>query len=479
MKKRIASLFITVLLLVTMLFTGAFFTGCSQRPESLFEMAVRLGLFEEGQELAFLEYMRGANAFEIARANGFDGTLEEWLAHLGGGDVSIDDLFNLFLIHRPNATYEDFIAAFMPTGNGDPYQAAIQNMMRSAVSIQATFEMGGLLGGTRTGAGAGVIYRLDRSTGVAYIITNYHVIYEHSARDRHSNQIRVAPFGREYFGSGSGFRPIHAINAVFIGGSASRDIAVIRTVPNQELQRDFFREIEVANSNDIIVGQTVFAVGNPDGVGTSVTRGIINVDSEYISISTIDAASGFTTHRVMRTDAPINPGNSGGGLFNAQGKLVGIVNAKSVAEHIDNMGYAIPSNVALGVIRAILRQRDNNQFLQNNGQFVKAIIGIYSGVHASWAELVDGVVRIRETVQVRSIANTQSAAHGHLQEYDFLISARLGDRDRVYINRNHILNDELYYAEPGMQLAVIVRRDMMYVEVVFTILDGAHGQRRI
>ena len=58
--------------------------------------------------------------------------------------------------------------------------------------------------------------------------------------------------------------------------------------------------------------------------------------------------------RVMRVDAPVNSGNSGGGLFDGQGKLIGIVNAKIVDEGVENIGYAIPSNVAVSIANNII-----------------------------------------------------------------------------------------------------------------------------
>ena len=96
--------------------------------------------------------------------------------------------------------------------------------------------------------------------------------------------------------------------------------------------------VPVSVANDYHVAETAIAIGNPEGYGLSVTRGIISVESEYTSYS--DNSS--IDYRVMRIDTAVNGGNSGGGLFNAKGELIGIVNAKIQSVEIDNMAYALP-----------------------------------------------------------------------------------------------------------------------------------------
>ncbi|MBQ1368821.1 MAG: PDZ domain-containing protein, partial [Firmicutes bacterium] len=97
-------------------------------------------------------------------------------------------------------------------------------------------------------------------------------------------------------------------------------------------------------SSDLLVGQTVVAIGNPLGqLGGTVTQGIISALDRSI---TIDGQ----TMTLLQIDAAINPGNSGGGLFNAQGNLIGIVNAKSTGSEIDGIGFAIPIDNVMNVI---------------------------------------------------------------------------------------------------------------------------------
>jgi len=444
-----------------------FFAACSSAPTA-FELWQRQPGNENLSETDFINSLRGKSAFEYAQANGFEGTLQEWLASLGGGNFTPEELFAFYRTINPDANEQDFIDSFRPqqTSN-DPIEEAIQLMLRSAVSIRATFSFN--QGANRTGAGAGVILQIDRTTGITYIVTNYHVIYEFTANPQRSQQVRVAPIGREFFG-GSGSIDL-SIQATVIGGSAARDIAVLRTHPNSEFIRPFFREADIADSNEVTVGEIAIAVGNPEGVGISATRGIVNVDSEYIIMQQIDAADGrgTTMHRVMRVDAAINSGNSGGGIFNRHGQLIGVVNAKVVAESIDNIGYAIPVNVAMGVAHSVMR-----------GQHHKYTMGVRTHITGSRAELIDGSVRLIEEVRVYSVesfvSNAQAPARGILETGDVLLWAELAQRPRLNLTREFMLSDELYWATAGDALVLGVRRNGVEITLPAIVMQSGSSR---
>ena len=138
----------------------------------------------------------------------------------------------------------------------------------------------------------------------------------------------------------------YAIPATYVGGSANYDIAVLRVDKNDILldaiETGAAMAVTVANSDELTPGMTTIAIGNPsssdaDLGGISVTKGIVSVDSEYITMSAIDT-SGEVQFRVIRIDAPVNSGNSGGGLFNDKGELIGIVNAKISSSSVENIG---------------------------------------------------------------------------------------------------------------------------------------------
>ena len=171
----------------------------------------------------------------------------------------------------------------------------------------------------QSGAGSGVIISDD-----GYIITNNHVI------DGATKITVRLTSGEEY-------------EAKLIGTDAQADIAVIKIDVTNKITYAV-----IGNSDGLLVGEEVLAIGNPLGeLGGSVTNGIISaLDREL----TIDGQ----TMRLLQTNAAINPGNSGGGLFNMKGELVAIVNAKSSGTGIEGLGFAIPINYAYEIATELL-----------------------------------------------------------------------------------------------------------------------------
>lgn len=183
-----------------------------------------------------------------------------------------------------------------------------------------------VVGGSRfsqyvtSGAGSGVIVAKE-----GYIITNYHVI------DGADNVLVRTNDGTEY-------------KAEIIGSDSSSDIAVLKIdAADKELT-----VVTVGDSDTLIVGETVIAIGNPLGeLGGSVTDGIISALNREIEID-------GQTMTLLQHNAAVNPGNSGGALFNARGELIGIVNAKSSGEDIEGIGFAIPVNEAIEVMKSLV-----------------------------------------------------------------------------------------------------------------------------
>ncbi|MDR2655692.1 MAG: trypsin-like peptidase domain-containing protein [Oscillospiraceae bacterium] len=158
------------------------------------------------------------------------------------------------------------------------------------------------------GAGSGVILTED-----GYIVTNNHVV-------RSATTVKVRTFeGKEY-------------NAKLIGVDEQTDLAVIK------IETTGLKPVSLADSSKIQVGQLAVAIGNPLGtLGGTVTEGIISAKDREILVEN-------ETMTLLQTSAAVNPGNSGGGLFDENGQLVGIVNAKSGETNVEGLGFAIPSN---------------------------------------------------------------------------------------------------------------------------------------
>ena len=275
---------------------------------------------------------------------------------------------------------------------------------------------------TEAQGGSGVIYRLDKESGDAYIITNYHVVYHSNstAANKISNKINLYLYGMEY--------EKYAIPATYIGGSMAYDLAVLKVEGSDVLKSANAIETVFADSDKVSILETAIIVGNPNGM--SATAGYINIDSEYITIS-IDGVTEVEM-RVMRTSAPVNSGNSGGGLYNAEGKLLGIVNAKKVADDTDNVGYAIPSNVAKYVVENIIDYCDGKE----NESVYKCILGINVGIAASRTEYNEetAVIRRIETVAVSDVAS-DSVVKGKLLAGDIIRSFTVdGEKYELCLN---------------------------------------------
>lgn len=166
-----------------------------------------------------------------------------------------------------------------------------------------------------SGAGSGVIISED-----GYIVTNNHVISG-------ANAIKVTLRDGQT-----------TYDAELIGTDAANDIALLK-VDATGLSAATF-----GDSSKLAVGDYVVAIGNPLGqLGGTVTDGIISALAREV---TIDEQS----MTLLQTNAEINPGNSGGGLFDANGNLIGIVNAKSSATEIEGIGFAIPINNVFDII---------------------------------------------------------------------------------------------------------------------------------
>ena len=172
-----------------------------------------------------------------------------------------------------------------------------------------------------SGAGSGVIISSD-----GYILTCAHVVDGAST-------ITVTIGDKDY-------------TATLVGEDTTSDIAVIK------IDADGLTPATVGNSDSLKVGQSVMAVGNPLGeLGGTVTSGIVSALNRSV---TIQGTSSTNTMSLIQMDASVSPGNSGGGLFNMNGELVGIVNAKSSSSDAEGLGFAIPINDAIKVAQELL-----------------------------------------------------------------------------------------------------------------------------
>lgn len=401
-----------------------------------------------------------------------------------GQDVSIYEIYEATNAARveeglPELSFLDFIEEYLGYTGSEveeitSLKAAINRSLLSSVSILSTFRAQGdppsLAYEDETYAGAGVIIDVDKDAGDMYVVTNAHVVYFSDGRgDGFCDDIELYLYGSEYsvtYENGQAYMTGgNPISAQIIGASLTYDIAVLKVEGSDAVKNSLAVAATWTSEENISVGETVYAIGNPEGECLSATTGVVSRESEEISIdmydTTYDTSDDFT-YRVMRTDAAINGGNSGGGLFNSSGEVVGIVNAKSSGSAVDNMGYAIPAAVARRVAQNMIAAYEETG--QEAHYISRAVLGITVQASDSTA-VVDNdtnLVSVEELITVRSL-NPDSVARGTLEEGDMLTDISLTSADGkvkedVEITRLYTVTDVLLAAVSGDSVTLTVNR---------------------
>ena len=189
------------------------------------------------------------------------------------------------------------------------------------------------------------IYEIPAGTGSGFIwdnrghvVTNYHVI-------QNAFKAKVT------LSDGSSW------DADVVGIEPRKDIAVLRINANVPL-----RPLPIASSDDLKVGQSVFAIGNPFGLDQTLTTGVISALGREIN-----SVAGIPIRDVIQTDAAINPGNSGGPLLDISGRLIGVNTAIiSPSGVFSGIGFSVPVNVINWVVPDLIRY----------GKVMRPVLGI-------------------------------------------------------------------------------------------------------
>ena len=204
-----------------------------------------------------------------------------------------------------------------PYGKNDPFEEFFKRFFGN--SPQREFK--------RQGLGSGFVI-----TGDGYVVTNNHVV------DRAEDIEVILENGKKY-------------KAEIIGKDPKTDLAVLKINPDKKLT-----SVRLGNSDDLKIGDWVMAIGNPFGLGYTVTAGIVSATGRSLGFGAYDD--------FIQTDAPLNPGNSGGPLFNLNGEVIGVNTA--IAARGQGIGFSIPINLASSVIKQ----------LKENGKVVRGWLGV-------------------------------------------------------------------------------------------------------
>ncbi len=131
--------------------------------------------------------------------------------------------------------------------------------------------------------------------------------------------------------------------AQIVGTDPETDLAVLKVAPKGEIT-----PLEFGDSDQLVIGQKVLAIGNPYGLDNTLTVGVISALNRSLPSPTLELS-----HNIIQTDAAINPGSSGGPLLNSRGEVIGI-NTAMLAQGAENIGFAIPANVAKRIIPQLI-----------------------------------------------------------------------------------------------------------------------------
>lgn len=217
----------------------------------------------------------------------------------------------------------------------------------------------------RRGSGSGVIVSPD-----GYILTNNHVV-----EDAAANGISVELHDGEQY------------TAKLIGNDPTTDLAVIK------IEAGNLSPAAIGNSDAAQVGQIVFAVGNPMGLTSTVTQGIVSAIGRG-QLNLNRNSEGYGIEDFIQTDAAINPGNSGGGLFNLNGELIGINSAIATSSgYYQGYGFAIPVNLAVAVAKDLIEDGEVNRgYIGVTIKSVDQNLAKYHKLQPGEGVLVEGVV---------------------------------------------------------------------------------------
>ena len=229
------------------------------------------------------------------------------------------------------------------------------------------------------GLGSGVIVSPD-----GYILTNNHVV-------EGADELKVL------------LADEREIIAKVIGADPKTDIAVIK------IEADKLPVVTLADSDNIRVGDVVFAVGNPLGVGQTVTMGIVSAKGRSVGI--LEEVAGYESF--IQTDAAINMGNSGGALVDAKGRLVGINSAiLSPSRGNIGIGFAVPINLAATVMHSLIE----------TGSVSRGYLGVASQtLSADHAEAL-GLSRETKGVMVTDVYPNTPAESAGIERGDVILS---------------------------------------------------------
>ena len=310
--------------------------------------------------------------------------------------------------------------------------AVANKVLPSIVGITVEYKVNSMFGGSSTSqaAGSGIIVSSD-----GYILTNNHVVNTTSTSSYY--QITEATGVKVKL-----YNDDTEYSATVVGSDTQTDLAVIK------IDKTGLTAAELGDSDSVQVGEFAMALGNPLGLQSSISCGIISAKNREVQDSETR-----TTFNLIQTDAAINSGNRGGALVNADGKVIGINTLKLSGTGIEGIGFAIPINSTIDVYNE----------LKTKGKIARPFIGI-SGIDidetkAKQHKLVEGVY-------IQSIENFSAAEKAGLKPGDVIIQA-----DGTDIKTMDELNTIKNKHKIGDKMTLKINREGKEQEITLTLQE--------
>ncbi len=276
-----------------------------------------------------------------------------------------------------------------------------------------------------------------------HIVTNYHVV-------EGANEVTVSFSNRD------------RVKAEVVGSDPSTDLAVLRV----DASASALTPLPLGNSDRVVVGDPVVAIGNPFGLDRTVTSGIVSAVQRLIT-----APNRFTIDHVIQTDAAINHGNSGGPLLNTRGQVIGVnsqIETGDTATGNVGVGFSVPSNTVKDVVAQILRTgRVDHAYLGISGQAVTPDVADKYNLAASRGVLVESVTSESGADKAGLRAGKTRvvvAGETFVLGGDIIVSF-----DGQRISSIDQLRDAVAAHKPGDKVKVVIVRDANRTSVTVTL----------
>lgn len=272
--------------------------------------------------------------------------------------------------------------------------------------------------------GTGFIYKKDNNN--AFVMTNHHVVKE-------CDKVKVILSDKI------------ELESTVLGSEAYSDIAVLKVAADKIKQ-----VANIGNSEELKVGDTLFAVGSPEGAdyAGTVTKGILSGKNRLVEVALNNSTTSDYYMKVLQTDVAINPGNSGGPLCNIKGEIVGITNMKLVDSTVEGMGFAIPIEDAIYYTKT----------LEKGDKIKRPYIGIsmvdIKNSYYLWENRITIPSNIKDGIVIINVSENSPAADAQLKKGDII--TKIGNKK---ISTLAEFRYELYKNKVGDTIKITYIRD--------------------